>query len=284
MWRAHSRRRASVYTARAKEWALEFSDLVLLWAVAFVTSVLSAVAGLAGGAALLAVLLLFLPPLVAIPLHGVIQLCSNGARTFVQRRHVSWRIVGAGCVLLLPAGALGLLFGRALPEALLRAAIGGFVLLATWSPGVFTRAAKLAGGGDGGDGVTGTHTNLRRRFLWLGGASGFLGVTIGASGPLTAPFFLNLGLRRQAVIGSNAAFQSASHFAKILLFGGAGFAFREHAPLLAGSALAVTAGTWVGSRLLEHTSELWFTRLYKTVLTLLALRLLFGEVARFVGR
>jgi uncharacterized membrane protein YfcA len=32
-------------------------------------------------------------------------------------------------------------------------------------------------------------------------------------------------------------------------------------------------GTWIGSRLLDRVSELWFTRLYRAVLTVIALRL-----------
>jgi len=62
-------------------------DFVLLCAAAFATAVLSAVVGMAGGITLLAAMLLWLPPLVVIPLHGVIQLASNGSRTWFQRRH-----------------------------------------------------------------------------------------------------------------------------------------------------------------------------------------------------
>ena len=49
---------------------------------AFATSILSAVVGMAGGITLLAVMLLFLEPLAAIPLHGVIQLVSNSSRAW----------------------------------------------------------------------------------------------------------------------------------------------------------------------------------------------------------
>ena len=62
-------------------------ELVALGATVFVTAVLSGVLGMAGGIALLGVLLVYLPPLVAIPLHGVIQLVSNGSRVIVQREH-----------------------------------------------------------------------------------------------------------------------------------------------------------------------------------------------------
>ena len=56
-------------------------EISILAGAALATSMLSAIVGMAGGIILLSVMLLFLDPLVAIPLHGVIQLISNGSRT-----------------------------------------------------------------------------------------------------------------------------------------------------------------------------------------------------------
>ncbi len=241
-------------------------ELLLLWMAAFATAVLSAIVGMAGGITLLAAMLLFLPPLVAIPVHGVIQLASNGSRAWIQRRHVDRSILLRFGLLLLPMGALGILVARELPEAVVRAAIGVFVLVATWAPGAL---------------LLGTHPeeiDRNRRFIGLGGVSGFLNVTIGATGPLIAPFFLNLGLHRQALVGTKAGCQLLGHAAKILLFGAAGFAFADHLPLLLGATAAVVAGTWIGSHILDRVSERFFTFLYRTVLTLIALRLLTMEL------
>ncbi len=221
---------------------------------------------MAGGITLLAAMLLLLPPLVAIPLHGVIQLSANGSRAWIQRRHARFDIVWRSALLLLPMGWLGIQFAQQLPESALRMAIGGFVLIATWAPQFL---------------LLGTHpedANPNRRFILLGGATGFLNVTIGATGPLIAPFFLNLGLSRQALVGTKAACQALGHLAKILIYGGIGFAFLEHIPLLVGGTAAAVAGTWTGSRLLEHVSERAFVALYKTVLTLIAMRLVLAEV------
>ena len=59
-------------------------QLSILCLAALATSMLSAVVGMAGGITLLSVMLLFMEPLVAIPLHGVVQLVSNGSRTVIQ--------------------------------------------------------------------------------------------------------------------------------------------------------------------------------------------------------
>ena len=240
-------------------------EISILASAAFATSMLSAVVGMAGGIILLSVMLLFLDPLVAIPLHGVIQLVSNGSRTLIQRAHVRWSIIGSHGVLLLPMSIVGLHIARALSPPVARLLIGVFVLVATWAPALL---------------LMGTHpesTEPRRRFLLLGGVVGIVNMTVGAAGPLIAPFFLNLGLSRQAIIGTKAATQALGHLVKIAVFGFAGFAYPEYALPLALLCVTVIAGTWIGSHLLEYVSELWFTRLFKTALTLVALRLVIWE-------
>ena len=135
-------------------------DIAILAAVALVTSMLSAIVGMAGGIVLLSVMLLFLEPLVAIPLHGVIQLVSNGSRTIIQRRHVRWPIIGSYALLLLPASIGGLFIAQALSPAIARLIIGAFVLVATWTPGTL---------------LLGSHperTDPHRRFVALGGVVG----------------------------------------------------------------------------------------------------------------
>jgi uncharacterized membrane protein YfcA len=243
------------------------AELAVIGAVVFGTAVLSGVLGMAGGIALLAVLLLYLPPLVAIPLHGVIQLVSNGSRVVAQRQHARFEWILWYALPLLPAGLLGLGVARALPEAALEGAIGAVVLLATWLP---ARGAAVAPAEIG---------RPRLRFVALGGCSGFLNMVVGATGVLIDPFFLGLGLSRQALVGTKAACQALGHLAKVALFGAAGFAFAEHAPLLALGTACAVGGTWVGSRLLDRLSERSFLWLYRSVLTGLALRLVWTAAA-----
>ncbi len=246
-------------------------QLGILAAAALATSILSAIVGMAGGITLLSVMLLFLEPLAAVPIHGVVQLISNASRAAIQRRHVDRSILWRYSWLLIPMGFAGLAVARTLPSSSVRAGIGLFVLIATWVP------AWL---------MLGTHperADPSRRFTALGGVVGFLGPTLGATGPLIAPFFLHIGLPRQGIIGTKAACQTLGHLAKIAVFGVTGFAFREYLLPLAVLCAMVILGTAIGSRLLERVSEIWFTRLYKTVLTLIALYLLVAEGLSAVG-
>jgi uncharacterized membrane protein YfcA len=235
--------------------------LASLAVAALLTSMLSAVVGMAGGITLLGVMLLFQDPLVAIPLHGLVQLVSNGTRTWVQRAHVSRALAWRYALPLLPAAALGLFFARGLDPVLLKTAIGVFVLVATW------RKEWL---------LFGLHPErvpMHLRFLVLGAVAGFLNMTVGATGPFIAPFFLDVGLTRFELIGTKAACQLMGHVSKVVVFGLGGFAFGAYAGLLALLCACVVVGTWLGSRLLHRVNERAFDLLYRGVLTLVALRL-----------
>ncbi len=236
--------------------------LTVLFFAALATSILSGIVGMGGGITLLSIMLLFLEPLVAIPLHGAVQLVSNASRTVIQRQHVNRDILWRYGLLLLPMGALGLAVAQMLPPSGLRATIGAFVLVATWLPGWLLLGAHPE------------RADPSRRFIALGGVVGFLNPAIGATGPLIAPFFLGIGLPRQGVVGTKAACQTLGHLAKLAIFGVAGFAFGNYSLSLALLCVAVILGTAIGSRLLERVNELWFTRLYKTVLTIIAIHLL----------
>lgn len=236
-------------------------QIAILGAAGLLTAMVSAVVGMAGGITLLAVMVLFLDPLDAIPLHGAIQLASNASRAWIQREHVRPDILLRYALPLVPMGLLGLMIAQRLEPEGLKGLIGVFVLVATWAPRLL---------------LLGRHPERldpHRRFLVLGAVAGVLNVTIGAIGPLIAPFFLGLGLSRFALIGTMAACQATGHLAKIAVFATGGFAFAPYVWLLTVMIPAVVVGTWAGSRLLAHVHEIWFTRLYKSVLTLVAIRL-----------
>jgi uncharacterized membrane protein YfcA len=233
-----------------------------LAAVAFVTSALTGVLGLGGGIVLLGVMLLWLDPLVAIPLHAGIQIVANASRTLIQREHVAWPLLSRYAVPLVPMGVIGLICAQALPSAALALAIGAFVLVATWSP----RWLLL--------GFDPARLSAHGRFWLMGSLIGFLNPAVGATGPLQGPFFLDLGLSRQGVVGTFAACQTVGHLVKLLLFGAAGFAFLPHLVPLLALGLVVIAGTWFGSQLLERVDERAFGWLYRGVLSAVAVWIL----------
>jgi uncharacterized membrane protein YfcA len=229
--------------------------------VAVGTSILSGVLGMAGGMLLLWALLLGLEPAVAIPVHGIVQLVSNASRAWFLREHVRTRFILPFALPLLPAGALGVLLLGALPPAAGKMLIGAFVLVFTWRGSHPREKGKPP-------------ENPARQLALAGAIVGFFSTLVGATGPLIAPFILALELTPPATVGTMAACQVFQHASKVLVFGVAGFDFRDQVgPALALSVCAIL-GSAVGTRWLDRIDRDRFRRVVKIVLTLLAIELL----------
>jgi uncharacterized protein len=236
---------------------------VLIGLGALVTSALTAVLGFGGGIVLLALLLLVVDPVVAIPLHAAIQVVSNGTRTVIRRSDVDWSIVAPFSLLLLPAGALAIPLVTKAPTSVLQVAIALTVLVATWFPERTGRALP---------------TPTRAAWVGAGGLIGGLNVALGATGPLQAPLFRAGTSTRMSFVGTFAATQTIGHLAKIALFGLVGFSpTRYLAPAALGIA-GVVAGTHLGSRVLDRMPESRFGRLYLVAITAVSAYLLADAV------
>jgi uncharacterized membrane protein YfcA len=227
--------------------------------------------GLAGGMLLLSALLVPLDPVVAIPVHGVVQLVSNASRAWFQRSHVRWDAVWRFAWPLLPAGALGLWLLRSIPPDAGRLWIASFVLVATWAPG-WLRIGGRAG------------RDPRRALPFVGALVGFASTSIGATGPLLAPFVLALELGTQATVGTFAACQIFQHLSKIALFGAAGFDFGRFALPLAALCAGSIAGSAIGTRLLDRVPERAFRSSVRILLSALALHLALEGIREIAGR
>ena len=248
---------------------MDTTTILILCGASLFTSVVSAVLGMAGGIMLLAVLLLFLEPAVAIPIHAIVQLASNSSRVVIHASEVRGDLLWPYALLLLPAGIVTVPLIQYAPADALRLAIGGFVIVATW------RSRWLLLGLDPG------RIPIRPRFALVGAAAGALGPLVGATGPFIAPFFLGIGLTRFELIGTKAACQATGHLAKMILFGIAGFGFLRFGPLMFAMVACVITGTWLGTRLLHRIDDDRFTQLYKLALTGVAFRLVWSGLSAF---
>ena len=134
----------------------------------FFTSALTAAMGIGGGLAMLALLGLFVPVAALIPVHGAVQLGSNGGRAWHQRASVRLDVVApfiAGSVVGAVVGAFVVI---QLPDSFLKVVLGVFIVAVTWSsiPGV---------------------DKLGRAGLTVGSAVlALLSMFVGATGPLVA--------------------------------------------------------------------------------------------------
>ncbi len=237
-------------------------QMLALTVVAFLTSTLSGVLGMGGGILLLGVMATVLPPSVVIPVHGLVQLASNGSRAALSHRSIDWRIVwpfGAGALI----GAwVGGRWAVSLPEDASRIVLAVFILAMTWIP--TPRSAPRVPG----------------KFFWLGLGSTFLSMFIGATGPVQAPFFLRANLDKEQIIATKAATQVFQHVMKVAAFMALGFAVGPHLPLIGAMIAAVIAGSFAGKRILNHVPEKLFLWLFRIAITVIAAQMLWKGIAR----
>lgn len=235
---------------------MSLSVYLLLVGMAGFTSLLTASLGAGGGVMLLAVMAQVLPPAVIIPLHGVVQLGSNGGRALMAWRHIDWKTLGpflAGAVLGALLGALVLV---RLPPAVLYLCIAGFILYLCWGP----KLPKLVLGPVG--------TAI------AGGLTTFATLFAGATGPLVAAFIKQIHADRFRTVATFAAAMSLQNVLKISVFSHAGFDLMPWVGLWAAMIASGAVGTWIGLNVLKRMQDHHFGLLFNVVLTALALRLI----------
>lgn len=246
-------------------------DAVPLWAAvslilfSYVTSAVTVTFGLGGGVMMLVAIGSVLPPIAVIPVHGVVQLGSNAGRAFVMREHLERRVFGFFVVGALIGVAIAAQLVISLPQAALQAVLAAFILYTVWGP-------KL-----------GKHKVPGAGFVGVGAVTTFVTMFVGATGPLVAAFLPPDRFGKMATVATHSACMTMQHGVKILAFGILGFAFLEWVPLIAAMIATGFLGTTTGKKVLERMPERIFALGFKTVLTLLALRLLWVGGAELAG-
>jgi len=234
----------------------------LLVATSFFTSLISAAFGLGGGMAMLAVMAIVLPPQVLIPVHAAVQIASNAARMALLIRHVLTSTILPFALGSLVGASLGGLIAVSLPPYSVELAVGLFILWTLFGPLPPLGRFALTGGG----------------FI-----SSFLTMFFGATGPFVASIVRTLKVDRLQFVATHSALQSLQHLIKIAVFGMLGFAYGPYLGLVAMTIAAGLLGTWAGKHLLLRINERVFSNVLTTILTLLALRLVWSGAGALVA-
>lgn len=231
------------------------SELLLI-PIAFVTSTVAGVMGMGGGILLIAAMPGLLPASAILPVHAVTQLGSN-----VSRAAFGWRKIDLA---LIPAIAVGAALGAWLgSEVYLRldlnwlpALIGVLILVVTW-----VRLPSVPGGG-------------QLSLLFLGLYQTGLGMLAGATGPVGAAVLLRRNTERDWLVVNTAIYMTLNHVFRLAAFVVIGFSFAPWWELVLGMIIAVTLGSWVGTRLREKVPQIDFHYWFRVMVTLLALRMI----------
>lgn len=236
--------------------SISSGSAMVLIAVSFFTSAMTAAVGLGGGIALIAIMAMIMPTSALVPVHGVIQMGSNAGRALVQLKHVDWMIALWFAIGAILGASLGGAIAIQLPSAVLRAGIGLFVLWVVWGkPPRLGKAHKPV-------------------MAAAGFASTFLSMFFGAAGPIGGAVLSTLGLSRHGFVANQAITAMMMHIFKIIAFGALGFAFAPWAGLIILMIASGFLGTLAGSRMLGKMNEATFKTGFKWVMTLLAVNLL----------
>lgn len=231
-------------------------EAVAFIAFSYLTSAVTAAFGLGGGVMMLIAMASVLPPLAVIPVHGAVQMGSNGGRAWVMRSHVSREIFGYFVIGSLIGAAVASQVVVALPTDMLRLVLGLFVLWVVWAPKLTRRDAGP------------------RSFVPIGIGTTFASMFVGATGLLIGAFLSPERLGRMTTVSTHAMCAMFQHALKIVVFGFLGFAFWEWIPLIIAMVASGFLGTMTGKALLERLSERVFGWAFKAMLTLLAARLI----------
>jgi uncharacterized protein len=229
---------------------------LLLAPIAFFTSALAAIMGMGGGILLIAMMPGLVPASVILPLHAATQLASN-----VSRAAFGWRDIDASIIPAFLVGAVaGAWLGSGIYQNLnmhwLPALIGVLILLFTWVP-----LPRLPGGG-------------QLSLVLLGFYQTGLGMIAGATGPVGGAVLLWRNTARNWLVVNTAVYMTINHTIRVCAFMAIGFSFASWWKLLGAMILAGICGSWIGTRLRRLVPQYNFQRLFRAMVTLMALRMI----------
>lgn len=238
---------------------LSLPVVLLLMLGATLTSVLSTVTGMAGGILLFALMNLFTPLAVTIPLHGVVQFCTNSSRVWLLRSYLLRTMClyfAIGCLSGVIAATW--LLSRTTLETLPLVLLAMLIFYTVFKPDRLPEL-RLPNWG----------------YLPLGVVTGALGILAGPVDPLLAAFFVRSDLSREQIVVNKSAMQAWVHLLKIPAYLMLGFVFLDYWAPLTALVLAAVFGSYTGVHMLRKMNEQWFMLLLKAALLLAGLRILY---------
>ncbi len=241
--------------------------MVVLFLLVTFGSLLTSLTGLGGGTLILAGLLLVYPPELALPLHSFTQFTANALRAGIFFKKVHWKTVGAYALLMLPFAWLGAELFEHINPSILKVIVGTLILASVipWKYKVKTEPKQST-------------------FVIAGAASGFMGIFVGAVGPMVTPLFNRLPLGREGNLSTKSAGQMCLQLSKIIAFGGAAgvnfVAIKENIGILMlGSLIGVGISIPIGKKISDQKFDL----AVNILLALISIKVLYEGIRELVN-
>jgi len=234
----------------------EFTFYFLIF-VSMVTSFITAAFGIGGGAVLIGLLALKLPPIALLPIHGIVQIGSNFGRTVIFIKEIKKDVLIPFTLGTILGSSLGGTFFIQIDPWLLQLIVAMFIL---WS--VFGKIPAIGA----------SHITFGGMF------SGFFTMFFGASGTLVAGMVKTMKLEPVNHLATHSALMTIQHLIKVVIFGFVGFAYGEYFFLITGMIISGFIGTLVGKKVLIKFGKKYFQVVLNTILTLIALNLIWNAI------
>ena len=238
---------------------LDYAASVII-AGSFLAAVSNAAFSSGGAMIILAVTSTVLPVWAVVPIHSTLLIGSTASRALVFRQYIEWRIAGPFLLGSALAVAVASRLFFALPEKAIAIAIASVMLVAIWLPQVSWRP------------------RIRHPWAVVGFVHSFLS-TLFAYGALLHAVVLHTGLARRQIVGTMAAALTGMSLFKIFGYSLNGFDYRPFVVTIVLSILAAVAGTWVGKQVIDRISESTFRFVFRALVTVTAVRLLYVNIA-----
>ena len=237
---------------------LTLPDAGLLVVASLFTSFITAAFGIGGGMTLIAFLAMLLPSSALIPVHGIVQLGSNGGRVAIMAKNVSWRPILPFTIGAIIGAGIGGAVVVQLPSWLVQLALGIFIIWAVLS--------KMP--------------PIQKRYIFVGGAiSSFLTMFFGATGNFISAMVKSMNLEPVPHVATHSMMMTIQHFIKVLIFGIVGFQFGPYLPLIVAMLISGFVGTIIGRHFLTKAGSRYFKQVLNTILFLAAARLIWVGLA-----
>ncbi len=211
----------------------------------------------AGGAMIvLAATSTVLPVVAIVPIHSTLLIGSTTSRAVIFRRYIDWKIATPFLVASIVAVAIGARVYVELPDRMIATSIGVVMLIAIWLPSIRWRP------------------KLRHPWAIVGFIHSLFS-TLFAYGALFHAVILHTGLNRRQIVGTMAACLTGMSVFKITGYIANGFDYTPYLQIIGYSIAAALAGTWAGKLVIDRISEELFRFVFRALVTVTALRLLF---------
>ncbi|MDC1296115.1 sulfite exporter TauE/SafE family protein [Pseudomonadota bacterium] len=234
----------------------EFTIYFLIFA-SIVTSFITSAFGIGGGAILIGLLALKLPPFALLPIHGIVQIGSNFGRTIIFLKEIKKDVLIPFSIGTILGSSLGGTFFIQIEPWVLQLVVATFIL---WS--VFGKIPAIGA----------THV------IFGGMFSGFFTMFFGASGTLVAGMVKTMKLRPTNHLATHSALMTIQHLIKVIIFGFVGFAYAEYFLLITAMIISGFIGTIIGKKVLVKFGQKYFKLVLNSILTLISINLIWNAL------